>query len=397
MPTLDLPSFVKAMQRHLTGYDKQESAFRLITGTINEQSCVIENGYQDNLSPTQITRIMQGKSPAPDGMRQASALPEVIENTIMGFADKVYPAINPHTRADVIDAVLKLVDGDETISEQKRNELKQVLDDDGESAFLAQAFLYALNRTFTKANDAVDVNDITLLAEANYRCPLCQNPLTETVKGIPVKRYKITRIFPGNLDSWRSAEFHAISPPPRKLDSTDNFIALCDQCSEQYLIDSTPEEYGQLTQLKKGLVRNYKASSELGNLALEDEIRTVVSALGNIVDGGALTKLSYDALHVAEKLGHVDYILLAEIQTHVVFYYQYIQKLFSDSGADFQLVCSEVKTASKKLENAGLSKMEVINRLSEWFMSHAALGEDSKQACDIVVAFFIQDCEVFSE
>lgn len=149
-------------------------------------------------------------------------------------------------------------------------------------------------------------------------------------------------------------------------------------------------------QLKTDLSRSYAASSAIDSIYLEEEIRTVVSSLTSLTNEENLTKLSYDALHVAEKMSEANRILVTQIQLQVVLYYTYIQKLFSDSGADFQLICSEVKTASRKLENSGLPYEEVINRLSGWFMNHAQLGGSSKQACDIVVAFFIQNCEVFS-
>lgn len=396
MPVMDLPSFVRIMKKCLVGYDKQEAAFNLVMNSINEQDYVKDNGYYETFGSKRISRIMSHDSPVPDGTKQASADAKVTDETRKYFKDEIEPLINPHSGSDSIAELVELLETDDSIPDAKRNELKGVLSSDGVGLFLADLFLYSLNRTVTQRDETVDTEDISLLAEANYRCPLCQKPLTETVKGVPVKRYEITRIYPEGLDDDQAIEFAEKHTPPEKLDRAENLIVLDAACAEQYRIDPTPDEYARLMRVKNELCRNYKAAAELGSLALEEEIRTVVSALSNIVDESALTKLSYNALRVEEKMGSADYILLAQVQMQVVFYYSYIQKLFSESGVDFELVCSEVKAASKKLENSGLTHIEVISKLSEWFMSRSQLGAESKQACDIVVAFFIQDCEVFS-
>ena len=76
-------------------------------------------------------------------------------------------------------------------------------------------------------------------------------------------------------------------------------------------------------------------------------------------------------------------------------YYRYIEKVFSDSDADFDMIASEIKLSSQKLEKTGMSQAEVISELSEWIRNKAGLGPDGQLACDIVVSFFIQNCEVF--
>ena len=79
----------------------------------------------------------------------------------------------------------------------------------------------------------------------------------------------------------------------------------------------------------------------------------------------------------------------------VVQYYRYIEKTFSESDCDFDIIASEIRISSNKLEKGGLSQAEVINYLSEWIRNKAGLGSESKLASDIVVSFFIQNCEVF--
>ena len=76
-------------------------------------------------------------------------------------------------------------------------------------------------------------------------------------------------------------------------------------------------------------------------------------------------------------------------------YYRYIEKVFSESDADFDTIAAEIKISSQKLEKAGLSQADVIAQLSEWIRNKAGLSVNQQLACNIVVSFFIQNCEVF--
>ena len=64
---------------------------------------------------------------------------------------------------------------------------------------------------------------------------------------------------------------------------------------------------------------------------------------------------------------------------------------------DFDLIASEVATAYKKLDNGQLSQDEIVNQLAEWIKNKAGVGSKNMRACHIVVAYFIQNCEVFRE
>lgn len=51
--------------------------------------------------------------------------------------------------------------------------------------------------------------------------------------------------------------------------------------------------------------------------------------------------------------------------------------------------------SSQKLEKSGMSQSDVIENLSDWIRNRTNLGTDSRSACNAVVAFFTQNCEVF--
>lgn len=96
-------------------------------------------------------------------------------------------------------------------------------------------------------------------------------------------------------------------------------------------------------------------------MQLEDDIRIVLDALGSIRDASELIELEYEALHIEEKFEPENFILKNETQVQVVMYYRYIEKVFSESDADFDIIASEIKISSMKLEKSGLAQSDVIN------------------------------------
>lgn len=143
------------------------------------------------------------------------------------------------------------------------------------------------------------------------------------------------------------------------------------------------------------MARNYKAKESVNAVDLEEDIRIVLDVLANVDDSVQLVPLEYEALHIDEKFEAKNYMLKTETQIKVLQYYRYIESIFSESETDFDLIASEVKISSQKLEKSGMSQSDVIDYLTDWIRNKTNLGTDSRPACNAVVAFFIQNCEVF--
>lgn len=396
MSELNMSSYIQTMQPGLMANDKQEAAGVFLLSAINDQEYVGLNGYRtDNLSSKKISRLVSRDDHVPDGIKQASLLPNVIDEAIKYFRDKVVKDLNPHLKDDTINNVIRLISVDSTIPDSKKKSLIAYHTAGDDARFLAEVFLYAVNRPNKKVNETIEYEDAPLLAEANYECPLCHNKLVDTVKGKAIKKYRITQIFPDDLDAATATVFNAAYPTPSKLDIPENLIALDENCSDRYLLSPTVDEYKKLHEIKETLSRNYAAKSAVNSIQLEEDIRTVLDALSQIKDVSELVKLEYDALHIDEKFEPENFILKNETLLQVVMYYRYIEKVFSESDADFDMIAAEIKISSQKLEKAGMTQAEVVSQLSEWIRNKSGLRADRQLACNIVVSFFIQNCEVF--
>ena len=68
-----------------------------------------------------------------------------------------------------------------------------------------------------------------------------------------------------------------------------------------------------------------------------------------------------------------------------------------EGTGDFDLIASEVNIVYKKLDNGQLTQEEIVDQLAEWIRNKSQVGSKFLRACHIVVAYFIQNCEVFRE
>lgn len=395
MSELNTASYILTLRSGLSANGGKEAAANLILGTINNQDYVREHGYEEDLSSKKISRVLGELANTPDGIKQASVIPEVIDETIENFNKDVIPDLNPHLKDDTLANIRKLIKCDVTISEPKKESLLNYYKHGQTTKFLAYTFLYAVNKpNIVREGEEVQVDDIPFLAEVGYECPLCHKELVEQVRGRARKKYRITQIFPNDLDDNTAAEFEAEYPKPLNLNAPENLIALNEEESSDYLFDPSVELYKKLYETKRALVKSHQAKMNVNQEQLEEEIRTVLDAVMDLQDQPATEPLNFDALHVDEKIKE-PFVLRKTVRDEAITYYSYIEKVFRDSNANFDVIASQIKASSKMLESSGLSQKEVISQLSEWIRHRAGLGDDAEMASNIVVSFFVQNCEVF--
>ena len=395
MTELNISTFIQTMQAVFMTNKGQEAAALLLLNSINQQEYVGEKFGVTDLSSKKISNIVNRKSPVPDSIVKASLDGNVIKAVKEYFYDDVLGDINPQLEDDLIANIVNLIQSDITVSDKKKETLLGFNVDGNLSDFLAEVFLYAINKPNVKQDTAVQYEDAPLLAEANYECPLKHEKLVEYVKEKPVRRYIVTQIYPDDLSAVLVPEFDAISPKPKNLNAPDNLITLCERCSTDYLANPTAEEYKKLREIKTKISRSYTTRIEADKIALEDDIRVVLNALAQLSDSSKLIELEYDALRIDEKIKPESFLLKNDIKINVLNYYKYIESVFSSSEVDFDSIATEIKLCSTKLEKSGMSQEDVVLHLAEWIRDKAGIPVNSLMACHIVVAFFVQNCEVF--
>lgn len=382
---------MQILQEGLVTNDGKESCGRFLLQSVTEQP----NSYcTTDLSSTKISRLRSRENPVPDDIKQASMRPEIIQGVFDYFEDKVMKDLNPALKYDVFEKVHRLIEVDVQVGQLKKKDFFSYYDTGEYGKFLADVFLYTLSRDNKKTPEGVQYQDVPFLDEVNYECPLTQERLVENIKNIPVRRYAITLIFPDDLSEDVMRAFDAVYPKPRLFDAPENLIALSERASKDYQLNPTVDEYKRLYEIKQVLAKRYAAKKAIDRMQLEDDIRVAINALMNIPLTG-MVPLEYEALKIEQKIKD-DPLLKNEIQRQVLDYYRFIESVFKDSESDFDTIATEIKLCSLKLEKVGMSKEDVISSLADWIHKKTNLGNKGMIACSIIVAFFIQNCEVFS-
>jgi hypothetical protein len=238
--------------------------------------------------------------------------------------------------------------------------------------------------------------DARLLTEVNNLCPLCGKRLLGEKAKRSIKFYKIAHIYP---HSPTSEQLKALGSVPRSTDieSFENLIALCEDCHDKQDFYTTVKDYMILYNIKQILMDQTIAMDSATKVLIEEQIEEVLSALKNI-DVKQIVPLSYDPVAVEQKITRRNGPLLLKIKHFVVQYYPFVQEKFvqidKQGQQKFNEIAIEFKLCFMKFEERKLSQEDIFIGLVNWLQSKTQ--NQYGVACEIIVAFFVQNCEVFN-
>ncbi|MDR3108701.1 MAG: HNH endonuclease [Planctomycetaceae bacterium] len=239
--------------------------------------------------------------------------------------------------------------------------------------------------------------DARLLTEANNLCPFCGKRLLGEKTGQSVKLYEIAHIYPHSPTSEQLVALENV-PKYNDAESFENLIALCQDCHTKQDFHTTAEDYMQLYNLKQKIMGESKAMDSASNVPIETQIGDILQKLKS-VDTTLISPLSYTPVAVEQKIGQENSLLREKVKAFVVQYFPFVQDMFGQLDGigkqKFDKIATEVKLCFQSMEEQGLSQEAVFDGIVKWIKSKTQ--SQYGIACEIIVAFFIQNCEVFDE
>ena len=114
----------------------------------------------------------------------------------------------------------------------------------------------------------------------------------------------------------------------------------------------------------------------------------------------ASEEIENELIAIIEKLSFVSDEELKTFELkYVCTYYGFIKEtmrnLVDENKLNFDLLALKIRTAYMKASISSNDKVIIFNLLVDWVMSKNPLS--SREACEILISFFVQDCEVFDE
>lgn len=242
--------------------------------------------------------------------------------------------------------------------------------------------------------------DHAFLLEVGGLCPLCgKNLLAAKGKG-KSKLYQIAHIYPNSPLQEQTKELQGVERLGLTCEDPKNKIALCKDCHGIYDDHVTKIEYLKLMNMKKKLLSLANAKESASHQNLEDEVVLVINSL-NTISSDAIQKLNlkYSGIEIADKFESDYTILKNKIESYVCNYYYFIKESFQNleqsDQVHFNIIASEIKISFLKCEKEMNNKSDIFYSMVNWMQSK--INGASNEACEVVIAFFVQNCEVFHE
>lgn len=239
-----------------------------------------------------------------------------------------------------------------------------------------------------------------LFAQVNGICPLCAEPLLYSKAGSTQyrKNYELAHIYPLNPSN---EEEELLQNEPRlsqDVNDLDNFIPICLKCHNRFDNPRSVSEYRQLFTLKKKLIAEEQSKNMFSQYSITEEIQSIILALTQSDLDDSTEKLDFTALRIDQKLEkEFNPIIKRHIVSDVTDFYPLIRRLFTDiernTPGKFDLIATNIHAFYLQLKVNTNTQETIYNEMAKWMQSKTPNA--SLDACKVVIAFFIQNCEVF--
>lgn len=238
-----------------------------------------------------------------------------------------------------------------------------------------------------------------LYNEVNGRCPICGTVLSYEKNGEINKAFEVAHIYPANPRPGEVILLKHEERPSEDVNDLKNVIAVCRICHKKFDTPRTTEEYRAWVRMKRKLLQDAEIKNTYALFNIEAEIKAILEKLNNETIEEELVQLSYDSLKIDQKTNDsMPFVIKRTIKSDVVDYFDYIRRLFIEidkaTPYKFDTLAAQINGFHYKCMQINPNQERVYTALVDWLNEKTDLY--SKRACEIVVAYFIQDCEVFS-
>ena len=246
----------------------------------------------------------------------------------------------------------------------------------------------------------VGEKDYYLLDECNSSCPLCGDKLVKTIGENIKNRYRRVYIMPPSIASYEREEIEAAVgiKVGDNLLAISNQLLLCEDCADENEVFSK-DVYNRLANIKVKLMKRKNTVDTIDEIVVEEGINLILKSFTEMKDAPIeIKKDDLEVFRVDRKIP--DNIFLRETVTGMVLrYYRHIEDLFKQYERRgllrFNKIKNEISQCFESLDEQDLNQQEIFDAMVQWLQKQSKCK--NLPACEIIIAFFVQNCEVFYE
>jgi len=130
---------------------------------------------------------------------------------------------------------------------------------------------------------------------------------------------------------------------------------------------------------------------------IEDEVKMVLDQLSQEKRKDIEVDLKYRPTSFKRKIDNDNHELVEKIEYNVIYYYvikDYFAEIEGVNDSTFNRISKRIRKNYKTLDKAGLTQDEIHDHLTDMIATKTGA---TRTTCEKVVAFFIQNCEVYDE
>jgi hypothetical protein len=225
------------------------------------------------------------------------------------------------------------------------------------------------------------LSDWKLVLEVGGECLECGKILAEEKNGRSLPRYSPTIIDVSKSDLL-----------------TENKIALCPECHDKYILDTTPDDINRLLDLKNGFINYSSTKSALSEnkIPIEVQLEEVLTSI-EVTPEANLNRMCDERVYEVERKVYENVLLMRKIRGNALDYFETVETLLKANDRSrknkFRVFQAKVRACYEEARATETSQEKIYSYLVDWLYRQA--GHRHFNACEIIIAFFVQLCDVF--
>lgn len=406
---LCISTYAEYMRRGLGTNSDEETYDILFTWAIHKWDVNGQRGNELQIDKTEASKLNKRQKEINSSLREILRTTENYHFIKEHFRNKIVPMLGTD-KFTLFHNLYVLAMNDIRVADVDKLKFQSLYDNisesDNQTEFLAYMFVVAVG----KPNELPQwtSEDMKYLMEVRGYCPLCGKLMKYAFEKRNGCDYKIINIYPetppGHLNLYDLPEEFENIPLPENSDDFSNKIAVHKKCAAAYEVEPSFGQYNALRMAKDNIIKNQYELDVLeilkNNAKVIEKLDLIIknlNGLNKVIDESIIPRMK--AVDIENKIKPEYSYLISEIKDEVLLYREKIWFLLlqyeKEGLLSSKTIMKKMASAYDNLRETGLPQTKIFDGMAKWIADSLNLGDDALRTCRLIVAFFVQNCEVF--